>query len=227
MAYECLYFWALVKASPHGSALSRLHAVKCIMALLVAGMSDCFLFPWTASLTMKFTSWLTGLCLVCQAYGHLMSPGWATRCTPCTCSCSLGSRPCHLNLRWPQMTVYVEHLKLLSQKGHWRITHLFLGLCLPIFCTCACWMTMTLLAESIAFYKGESREASQASSRLLRLVVTIVRKIQWQAGLDLWKHIYVYATMLLPALWMAPRYFAGAIEFGVITQVSLRTRSFR
>ena len=74
-------------------------------------------------------------------------------------------------------------------------------------------------AESIAFYKGESREASQANSRLLRLVVTIVRKIQWQAGLDLWKHVYVYATMLLPALWMAPKYFAGTIEFGVISQV--------
>ena len=81
-----------------------------------------------------------------------------------------------------------------------------------------------MLAESIAFYKGESREASQASSRLHRLVVTLVRRIQWQAGLELWKHIYVYATALLPALWMAPRYFAGAIEFGVITQVNTRKR---
>lgn len=81
-------------------------------------------------------------------------------------------------------------------------------------------------AESIAFYKGESREASQANSRLLRLVVTIVRKIQWQAGLDLWKHVYVYATMLLPALWMAPKYFAGAIEFGVISQVPVQLLAF-
>ena len=39
------------------------------------------------------------------------------------------------------------------------------------------------------------------------------------AGLSLWSNFYSYATMLIPPLLTAPRYFAGEVEFGVITQV--------
>ena len=51
-------------------------------------------------------------------------------------------------------------------------------------------------------------------------LVAIARlKVAWTAGLSLWSNFYSYATMLLPSILTAPRYFAGEVEFGVITQV--------
>ena len=58
------------------------------------------------------------------------------------------------------------------------------------------------------------------------LLVAVVRiKIIWAAFLALWTNFYQHATLLLPSLLTAPRYFAGEIEFGVITQVPLRCSS--
>mmetsp|Transcript_14977 Transcript_14977/g.45203 ORF Transcript_14977/g.45203 Transcript_14977/m.45203 type:complete len:636 (-) Transcript_14977:410-2317(-) len=74
-------------------------------------------------------------------------------------------------------------------------------------------------AESIAFYNGEHREAAIAGGRLAALVAITRLKIAWGAALSLWTNGYSYATILLPALLTAPRYFAGDIEFGVIAQV--------
>jgi ABC transporter transmembrane region 2 len=73
--------------------------------------------------------------------------------------------------------------------------------------------------ESIAFYSGEAREESIASGRLALLLATIRQRIMWDAGLSLWTNCYTYATVLVPAMLTAPRYFAGEIEFGVISQV--------
>lgn len=74
-------------------------------------------------------------------------------------------------------------------------------------------------AESIAFYGGERRESSIASARLDTLVGVIRRKVKWEAFLSLWTNAYSYATILVPSLLTAPRYFAGEVEFGVIAQV--------
>ena len=74
-------------------------------------------------------------------------------------------------------------------------------------------------AESIAFYGGEVREQQGADARLLVLVNYAKRKIAWMGGLSLWTNFYSYVTMLIPPLMTAPRYFAGEVEFGVITQV--------
>ena len=48
-------------------------------------------------------------------------------------------------------------------------------------------------------------------------------KIAWAAGLNLWSNCYSYATILVPSVLTAPRYFAGEIEFGVITQAGAQT----
>ena len=48
---------------------------------------------------------------------------------------------------------------------------------------------------------------------------TLRRKVLWLAGLNLWQNVLSYATILLPAMLLAPRYFAGDIEFGVVSQV--------
>ncbi|KAK9809945.1 hypothetical protein WJX72_002230 [[Myrmecia] bisecta] len=74
-------------------------------------------------------------------------------------------------------------------------------------------------AESIAFYSGEAREAAIATSRLILLINTLRLKLAWEAGLAIWTNCYSYATILVPSLLTAPRYFSGEVEFGVITQV--------
>ncbi len=79
---------------------------------------------------------------------------------------------------------------------------------------------LSSLAESIAFYGGEVREQQDANARLFTLVNYAKRKIAWMGGLSLWTNFYSYVTMLIPPLMTAPRYFAGEVEFGVITQVS-------
>ena len=73
-------------------------------------------------------------------------------------------------------------------------------------------------SESIAFYVGEAREAAVASGRLLDLVSITRIKLLWGAGLSCWTNLYTYATILIPSLLTAPRYFAGELEFGAISQ---------
>lgn len=63
------------------------------------------------------------------------------------------------------------------------------------------------------------REQQGADERLFALVNYAKRKIAWMGGLSLWTNFYSYVTMLIPPLMTAPRYFAGEVEFGVITQV--------
>ena len=85
-------------------------------------------------------------------------------------------------------------------------------------CTCI-YDIVSCSAESIAFYGGEAREQGAAQARMGSLVNYMKRKIAWTGGLSLWTNAYSYVTMLIPPLLTAPRYFAGEVEFGVITQV--------
>ena len=78
---------------------------------------------------------------------------------------------------------------------------------------------LCVCAESIAFYNGEKHEERCASMRLVLLVAVVRIKIVWATFLALWTNFYQHATLLMPALLTAPRYFRGEIEFGVITQV--------
>lgn len=75
-------------------------------------------------------------------------------------------------------------------------------------------------AESIAFYNGEKHEENCATLRLALLVAVARIRIIWSTFLSLWTNFYQHATILLPSLLTAPRYFEGKIEFGVITQVT-------
>ena len=64
-------------------------------------------------------------------------------------------------------------------------------------------------AESIAFYNGGAREAAGALGRLALLIQTGHQRLAWLLGLGLWTNAYSYATILLPSILTAPRYFAG------------------
>ncbi|KAH7621929.1 hypothetical protein Ndes2526B_g02746 [Nannochloris sp. 'desiccata'] len=74
-------------------------------------------------------------------------------------------------------------------------------------------------AESVAFYGADGRESRIAAGRLGTAVSVTRRQILIHAWLSLWQNIYSYATILIPSLLMAPRYFAGEVRFGTIVQV--------
>eukprot|EP01025_Chloroclados_australasicus_P031214 TRINITY_DN31579_c0_g1_i4.p1 TRINITY_DN31579_c0_g1~~TRINITY_DN31579_c0_g1_i4.p1 ORF type:complete len:631 (-),score=42.04 TRINITY_DN31579_c0_g1_i4:273-2165(-) len=73
-------------------------------------------------------------------------------------------------------------------------------------------------AEALAFYDGEQQEEYEIRGRFRNLVNVVDRRIRWLMGLDLWNNAYSYATILVPSLVTAPRYFAGQLEFGDISQ---------
>lgn len=74
-------------------------------------------------------------------------------------------------------------------------------------------------SESIAFYGGSASEEATALGRLRIVILTHLSRIRWAALLEVWRNCYVYATILVPSLVTAPRYFSGEIQFGVVTQV--------
>lgn len=73
-------------------------------------------------------------------------------------------------------------------------------------------------AEAVAFYRGEEMEQTAVLSRLNELITRLRDKIRWNFGLNTWLNLYSYSTYLLPSLIIAPRYFAGDVQFGVIGQ---------
>ena len=90
---------------------------------------------------------------------------------------------------------------------------------LPALLGTACDGQLCEHAESIAFYNGAPREAATAVGRLASLILTARQRVAWAGGLSLVSNYYSYITIIMPSLLTAPRYFAGEVEFGVITQV--------
>lgn len=80
-------------------------------------------------------------------------------------------------------------------------------------------------AESIAFYRGEDREQAHCQSKFDKLVGILLQTLKWQFGLNGWLSIYDYITLLVPALVIAPRFFRGEVEFGVIAQSGMAFRA--
>lgn len=72
--------------------------------------------------------------------------------------------------------------------------------------------------ESIAFFQGENQEKERVLDRLQSVVSNFLKVISWQRNMGFVKTGYDYLVMLIPALFIAPMYFAHKIEFGTITQ---------
>lgn len=73
-------------------------------------------------------------------------------------------------------------------------------------------------AESIAFFQGENREKVEILRRLQEAVDNMVSVINLKRRLSFLQTGYKYAVQVLPALCVAPRYFAGEIQLGSVTQ---------
>lgn len=75
-------------------------------------------------------------------------------------------------------------------------------------------------AESIAFYQGEAAERSALVVRLKSAVDNFGELLKATRSVDFFTSFYRYMVTFLPAAVVAPLYFRGEIEFGVINQSS-------
>jgi putative ATP-binding cassette transporter len=73
-------------------------------------------------------------------------------------------------------------------------------------------------AESIAFYAGEDLEGKAIGENLNSVIENTRELIATQRNLEFFTNGYRFLIQLLPVTVVAPRYFAGAIELGVISQ---------
>lgn len=79
-------------------------------------------------------------------------------------------------------------------------------------------------AESIAFYRGEERESMQIKQRFAEVVRNFNLLIGWQRNLSYFTTGYGNAVVIIPALFLAPAYFSGKIQFGDISQAGFAFR---
>lgn len=73
-------------------------------------------------------------------------------------------------------------------------------------------------AESIAFYTGEGLEGKVIGENLASVLNNTKEIIVTQRNLEFFTNGYRFLIQLLPVTVVAPRYFAGTIELGVISQ---------
>lgn len=73
-------------------------------------------------------------------------------------------------------------------------------------------------AESVAFYGGEEREGAEITRRLESVVENRASLIAGERNLSALTTAYHYLIQALPSLVVAPLYFAGSIQLGVVTQ---------
>ncbi|KAL0925165.1 hypothetical protein M5K25_003476 [Dendrobium thyrsiflorum] len=73
-------------------------------------------------------------------------------------------------------------------------------------------------AESIAFYGGEKNEKQLLLDRFKRAFENLSQLLISSRNLDFFTSGYRYLIQILPAAVVAPMYFSGKIEFGVINQ---------
>jgi len=73
-------------------------------------------------------------------------------------------------------------------------------------------------AESIAFYGGEQIEMKEIKKRFQGAIDNSFRLISTQRNLELFTVAYRYMVQVIPAWVVAPLYFKGKIELGVVSQ---------
>ena len=75
-------------------------------------------------------------------------------------------------------------------------------------------------AEGIALYHGEQREAEALNARFLDVFNNGFRVLMTQAQLAFYQSGYAQLAIIFPYIVTGPRFFAGLITFGVMTQTA-------
>lgn len=73
-------------------------------------------------------------------------------------------------------------------------------------------------AENIAFYAGEDSEGKEVSKRLEKVVKNRMEINVSQRNLEFFTTSYNYFVQIVPVAVVAPQFFAGTIELGVVSQ---------
>ncbi len=73
-----------------------------------------------------------------------------------------------------------------------------------------------IMAESIAFFRGESRERDEVERRFAKIVENYNRLIGWTRNQSFVTQAYGYMDYFVVLLIVVPLYFAGQVEYGVI-----------
>jgi putative ATP-binding cassette transporter len=73
-------------------------------------------------------------------------------------------------------------------------------------------------AESIAFYGREAQEFTRTRQRLKSALTNLLQVINWNRNLQFFTTGYNYLLTILPTVIVAPLFFKGQIEFGVVIQ---------
>lgn len=73
--------------------------------------------------------------------------------------------------------------------------------------------------ESIAFYKGEPAEKSELLLRFTMAFRNSINLLGMDRNIDFFSTSFRYYAQLVPLMVIAPRYFAGAVQLGVMSQV--------
>jgi putative ATP-binding cassette transporter len=73
-------------------------------------------------------------------------------------------------------------------------------------------------AESIAFYGRENQEFTRTRQRLKAALNNLLQVINWNRNLQFFTTGYNYLLTVLPTVIVAPLFFNGEIEFGVVFQ---------
>lgn len=73
-------------------------------------------------------------------------------------------------------------------------------------------------AESIAFYGREAQEFTRTRQRLKSALSNLLSVINWNRNLQFFTTGYNYLLTVLPTVIVAPLFFDGQIEFGVVIQ---------
>lgn len=76
-------------------------------------------------------------------------------------------------------------------------------------------------AESIAFYQNERTEFRRTRQRLKVALANFRRVIDWNRNLQFFTTGYNYLLPILPTVIVAPFFFRGEIEFGVVIQAGV------
>lgn len=73
-----------------------------------------------------------------------------------------------------------------------------------------------IMAESIAFFRGEKREKDEVERRFAKIVDNYNRLIGWTRNQSFVTQAYGYMDYFVVLLIVVPLYFAGKVEYGVI-----------
>lgn len=75
-------------------------------------------------------------------------------------------------------------------------------------------------AETVAFYRGEAREAALIGERWTKVVANFWGILRRERAIGLFAHAHGQFGVILPFLLAAPRYFTGQIGFAQVMQIA-------